>query len=80
MGIGSDFWGMPDMPLGLEDVSAFPRLIAALIQRGWSDDELRELSGKNMLRTMRRVEAVARELQKETPPSNVRISDLDIPK
>jgi membrane dipeptidase len=80
VGIGSDFWGMPDMPLGLEDVSGFPRLIAALIQRGWSDDELRKLSGKNMLRTMRRVEAVARELQKETPPSNVRISDLDIPK
>jgi membrane dipeptidase len=80
VGIGSDFWGMPDMPLGLEDVSGFPRLIAALIQRGWSDDELRKLSGKNMLRTMRRVEAVARELQKETPPSNVKISDLDIPK
>ncbi len=80
VGIGSDFWGMPDMPLGLEDVSGFPRLIAALIQRGWSDDELRKLLGKNMLRTMRRVEAVARELQKKTPPSNVRISDLDIPK
>ncbi len=80
VGIGSDFWGMPDMPLGLEDVSGFPRLIAALIQRGWSDDELRKLAGKNMLRTMRRVETVARELQKEKPPSNVRISDLDIPK
>ena len=78
VGIGSDFWGMPDMPLGLEDVSGFPRLIAALIQRGWSDDEIRKLAGKNMLRTMRRVETVARELQKEKPPSNARISDLDI--
>ena len=77
VGIGSDFWGMPDMPLGLEDVSGFPRLIAALIQHGWSDDELRKLAGQNMLRTMRRVEAVARDLQQDTPPSNVTISDLD---
>lgn len=60
VGIGSDYWGMPDMPLGLEDVSGFPRLFAVLIERGWSDADLRKLAGENMLRVMREVEAVAR--------------------
>jgi len=60
VGIGSDYWGMPDMPVGLEDVSGFPRLFAVLIERGWSDEDLRKLAGKNMLRMMREVESVAR--------------------
>jgi membrane dipeptidase len=59
VGIGSDYWGMPDMPIGLEDVSGFPRLFAALIERGWSDDGLRKLAGENLLRVMREVEEEA---------------------
>ncbi len=62
VGIGSDFWGMPDMPVGIEDVSGFPRLFAVLIQRGWSDEDLRKLAGENTLRAMRATEAVAAEL------------------
>ncbi len=65
VGIGSDYWGMPDMPLGLEDVSGFPRLFAELIQRGWSDEDLRMLAGGNILRVMRQVEVIAIELQSE---------------
>lgn len=57
--IGSDYWGMPDMPIGVEDVSGFPNLFAALIERGWSDEDLRKLAGENTLRLMREVEAVA---------------------
>lgn len=64
VGIGSDYWGMPDMPVGLEDVSGFPRLFAALIRRGWNDADLQKLAGENMLRAMREVESVAHELQK----------------
>ena len=75
VGIGSDFWGMPDMPIGLEDVSGFPRLFAELIQRGWNDEDLRKLAGKNMLRVMREVELVACKLQPVTLPSNVTITD-----
>ncbi len=62
VGIGSDFWGMPDMPVGIEDVSGFPCLFAVLIQRGWSDEDLRKLAGENTLRAMRATEAVAVEL------------------
>ncbi len=79
VGIGSDFWGMPDMPIGLEDVSGFPRLFAELIARGWNDDDLQKLAGNNMLRVMREVESVARKLQSETPPSNVTITGLGKP-
>ena len=42
VGIGSDFWGMPDMPIGLEDVSGFTRLFAELVRRGWNDEDLRK--------------------------------------
>jgi membrane dipeptidase len=66
VGIGSDYWGMPDMPVGLEDVSGFPRLFAVLIQRGWSDEDLRKLAGENLLRALRSTEAVALELQKNS--------------
>jgi len=59
VGLGSDYWGMPDMPTGLEDVSGFPRLFAALIQRGWSDEDLRKLAGENLLRAMRGAETAA---------------------
>ena len=79
VGIGSDYWGMVDMPVGLEDVSGFPRLFAELIERGWNDEDLRKLAGKNMLRLMREVELVARTLQSDTPPSNVTIADFDKP-
>lgn len=79
VGIGSDFWGMPDMPIGLEDVSGFPRLFAVLIQRGWNDEELRKLAGENLLRVMRTTEVVAYELQQDFPPSDVTISELDTP-
>lgn len=59
VGIGGDYWGMRDGPLGLEDVSGYPRLFAELIQRGWNDTDLRKLAGENMLRVMREVESVA---------------------
>jgi membrane dipeptidase len=77
VGIGSDYYGMPDGPLGLEDVSGFPRLFAALICHGWSEEDLGKLAGQNLLRVMRRVEEVAVKLQHETPPSNATIEQLD---
>jgi len=77
VGIGSDYWGMPDAPIGLEDASGFPLLFAALIQRGWDDDDLKKLAGQNLLRAMRRVEAVAAQLQRDTKASNARIEEID---
>jgi membrane dipeptidase len=59
VGIGSDFDGIPTVPDGLEDVSRFPALTAELLRRGWSDDDVMKALGRNILRVMRRAEAVA---------------------
>ena len=58
IGIGSDFYGGP-VPQGLEDVSKFPDLIAALMGRGWGDTALEKLASRNVLRVIRKVEKVA---------------------
>lgn len=71
IGIGGDYDGVPDLPTGLEDVSGYPRLFAALAERGWSDEDLAKLAGRNVLRTLRDAEAVARDLQQRRGPSLV---------
>lgn len=53
LGIGADFDGIRRGPQGLEDVSKYPALFAELYRRGWSDQELEGLAGKNVLRVMR---------------------------
>ncbi|HEU4828450.1 MAG TPA: dipeptidase [Gemmatimonadales bacterium] len=59
VGLGGDYDGTDWLPEGLEDVSAYPNLFAELIRRGWSDADLRKLAGENIIRVMRRAEAVA---------------------
>ena len=58
VGIGSDFYGGP-VPVGLEDVSRFPDLIAALMDRGWGDSALEKLASRNFIRVLRGVEKAA---------------------
>ena len=63
VGIGSDFDGITEVPVGLEDVSKFPNLIAELLRRGWSDADVKKVAGLNVLRVMRAAEQVARMMQ-----------------
>ena len=63
IGFGSDFDGITSVVSGLEDVSTFPQLVRELLRRGYRDDEIRQIAGRNILRVMRRVEEVARTLQ-----------------
>lgn len=79
VGIGSDFYGASGDELieGIEDVSRFPQLIAELVRRGWSDDNLAKLSRENLLRAFAEAERVAAGLQKERPPSRKTIQELD---
>ncbi len=79
VGIGSDFDGITAVPRGLEDVSRLPYLLAELLDRGWSRDDLAKLCGGNVLRTMRANEAKARELQAARPASDALIEELDAP-
>jgi membrane dipeptidase len=63
VGLGSDFDGVSGMvPNGMEDVSKYPALVQALIDRGYSDADIRKIMGENLLRVMRANEAVAREM------------------
>ena len=77
VGIGGDFDGIETVPVGLEDVSTYPALTAELLRRGWSDDDVKKALGLNVLRVMRRVEAVAARLQKEREPSVATLATLD---
>ncbi|HET7475330.1 MAG TPA: dipeptidase [Dermatophilaceae bacterium] len=69
VGIGGDYDGTESLPDGLQDVTGYPRLLAALADRGWSEAELVALAGGNVLRSMRDAEATARELQRTRGPS-----------
>jgi membrane dipeptidase len=77
VGIGSDFDGITDVVVGLEDVSKFPDLFAELSRRGWTDADLRKLAGENVLRVLKQAEAVSARLKKERPPSTKTIQELD---
>jgi membrane dipeptidase len=77
VGIGSDFDGITETVVGLEDVSKYPALFAELARRGWSDADLMKLSNGNILRVLERVEAVAARLQRTRKPSNATIELLD---
>ncbi len=77
IGIGSDLDGISMAPVGLEDVSTFPALVAELLRRGWTDEDAKKAIGRNVLRVMREAEAVAARLQRERPPSVATIEMLD---
>jgi len=79
VGLGSDFDGITNVPVGLEDVSTFPQLFAELIRRGWSDDDLRKLAGRNVLRVLREAERTSERLRKERQPSTMTIGPVGAP-
>ena len=56
----SDFDGVGCVPIGLDDVSKFPKLTRALLEHGYSAKDIRKIYGGNTLRVMRAVEQTAR--------------------
>jgi membrane dipeptidase len=69
IGIGSDFDGITQTVQDLDNVSAYPRLTAELLKRGYSDADVRKILGLNILRVMREAEKVSKRLQAERGPS-----------
>ena len=65
VGLGGDYDGIPYTPTGLEGVETYPVLFAELIRRGWSDANLAKLAGGNVLRALRRAEAVSASMKNE---------------
>ncbi|MEW2503471.1 dipeptidase [Amycolatopsis sp. CA-161197] len=56
IGLGGDYDGVGTLPEGMEDVSKYPVLFAALMDRGWSDEDCAKLAGRNSLRVLRDVD------------------------
>jgi membrane dipeptidase len=65
VGIGGDLDGIDTTIDGLDSVDDYPNLFAELIRRGWSDQDLAKLAGGNVLRAMRRAEAVSASMKDE---------------
>ena len=63
VGLGSDFDGIPDAPVGLEGVNRYPALLMELMRRGWSDADIAKLAGENLLRVLSKAEAVGATLR-----------------
>jgi len=64
VGIGSDYEGFGNPPAGLEDVSCYPSLLAELLKRGWSEEDIKKVAGLNILRVLREAEKVSAQLSK----------------
>jgi len=62
VGLGSDFDGA-DMPEGMEDCSRLPKITQALLEKGYSDRDIRKILGENTLRVLAQAERVSREMQ-----------------
>ena len=59
VGIGSDYDGVSKLPMGLEDVSTYPRITQLLLDRGYSRRDIDKIMSANMMRVIRQVERVS---------------------
>jgi len=60
VGIGSDYDGVGDsLPTGLKDVSQYPNLIAVLLERGYSEEDIEKICSGNLMRVWREAERIA---------------------
>jgi membrane dipeptidase len=65
VGLGSDFDGIDCAPIGLDSVDKWPNLTRALLEEGFTAEEIRKIYGENTLRLMTQVQAVASRIQQQ---------------
>ena len=68
VGLGSDFDGTT-VPDGMEDASKLPKITAALLAKGYSEQDVKNILGENILRLLERVDAVGKEIRAGRAPS-----------
>jgi membrane dipeptidase len=71
IGIGSDFDGITSWPVGLEDISCYPRLTEELVRRGYSETDIHKILGGNVLRAFREAGQVAERLRRRPSPRSI---------
>lgn len=79
VGIGSDFDGMYVSVKGLEDASKYPNLITEMLKRNWTDNEVKDLMGRNLMRVLDEADAVAAELRDEKASAAIWEKRKDLP-
>lgn len=67
IGFGGDYDGVTRLPEGLEDVSKVPKVVAELLSRGWTDEEVKSVLGNNLLRVLKKAEEVRDKLNGTIP-------------
>jgi membrane dipeptidase len=60
VGLGSDFDGVPSLPVGMEDISQLPNITYELLKRGYTEKDIRKVLGENFLRVFGEAERIAR--------------------
>jgi membrane dipeptidase len=67
VGLGSDFDGVSGAtPQGIDSAADLPRITQALLDRGYSEDDIRKILGENTLRVFTEVERLSRDLNANT--------------
>ncbi len=70
VGLGSDFDGVTSLPEGIDSAADLPKITQALLQLGYTSEQVQKILGKNFLRVMHDVEATAKRLQEERKESD----------
>jgi membrane dipeptidase len=64
VGLGSDFDGVQGAtPQGMDSAADLPKITQALLDRGYSAEDIKKILGENLMRVFRQVEAVSHEMQ-----------------
>ena len=54
VGIGADYDGVSSLPVGMDDVTAYPKITTELLRRGYSKKSIKKILGANVMRVMKR--------------------------
>jgi membrane dipeptidase len=65
VGLGSDYDGVTKLPAQLEDVSCYPYITQELLNRGYSELDIRKILGGNLIRVFKRAEETSAEMKKK---------------
>jgi membrane dipeptidase len=69
VGLGSDFDGVSGAtPVGMDSAADLPKITQALLDRGYSAEDIRKILGGNVMRVFQEVERVSRQLQAQPAP------------
>jgi membrane dipeptidase len=62
VGLGSDFDGTT-VPDGMDDVSMLPKITAALLDKGYSETDVKNILGENILRLLEKVDEIGKAIR-----------------